>query len=139
MRKITFAVALLGLVACGGTKTVYVVNTDAPETTEKVVTTTKAPAVIATPAPTQPMATWTEEDEFLFDVEQNYYGTIYVSDYEMIETGRIVCSSLLAGASGEEVALAIVGAGGDTAFISTVVASAVANFCPSQAWKFQNL
>lgn len=139
MRKITFAVALLGLVACGGTKTVYVVNTDAPETTEKVVTTTKAPVVIATPAPTQPMATWTEEDEFLFDVETNYYGTIYVSDYEMIETGRIVCSSLLAGASGEEVALAVVGAGGDTEFIATVVASAVANFCPSQAWKFQNL
>lgn len=135
--KKSLAIGLLALAGCGGTKTVYITSTEppqtAPETTERVVTTTKAPVV------TQPVASWSEEDEFLFDVEANYYGTIYVSDYEMIDAGRAACTALLAGASGEEVALAIVGAGGDTAFIATVVASAVANFCPSQAWKFQNL
>lgn len=136
-RSVTLATVALALTACGGTRTVYVNTTDAPDTTVKVVKTTDAP--IATPAPTLPPVQWTAEDEFLYDIETNYYGTIYVSDYEMIDAGRAACTALLAGASGEEVALAVVGAGGDTAFIATVVASAVANFCPSQAWKFQNL
>jgi hypothetical protein len=136
MRKIAFAVALLGLTACGGTRTVYVDKTDAPETTVKVVKTTDAP--VTTPAPTT-QAPWTEEDEFLYDIETNYFGTIYVSEYEMISTGRIVCDSLLGGMSGSDVIWAIVGAGGDTEFITTVVSSAVVNFCPSQAYKFENL
>jgi len=137
MRKITCIVALLGLSACGGTRTVYVNTTEAPDTTVKVVKTTDAP--IATPAPTSPPITWTEEDEFLYDIETSYYGTIYVSDYEMIETGRLVCDALLSGSSGEDVAWAIVGAGGDTEFITAVVSSAVANFCPSQIYKFESL
>lgn len=136
MRKITCIVALLGLSACGGTRTVYVNTTDAPETTVKVVKTTDAP--IATPAPTT-QAPWTEEDEFLYDIESQYYGTIYVSDYEMISTGRLVCDSLLGGMSGQEVIWAVVQAGGDTEFVTTVVSSAVVNFCPSQIYKFENL
>ena len=136
MRKITCIVALLGLSACGGTRTVYVDTTDAPETTVKVVKTTDAP--IATPAPTT-QAPWTEEDEFLYDIESQYYGTIYVSDYEMISTGRLVCDSLLGGMSGQEVIWAVVQAGGDTEFVTTVVSSAVVNFCPSQIYKFENL
>lgn len=136
MRKITCIVALLGLSACGGTRTVYVNTTDAPDTTVKVVKTTDAP--IATPAPTT-QAPWTEEDEFLYDIETSYYGTIYVSDYEMISTGRVVCDSLLGGMSGQEVIWAVVQAGGDTEFVTTVVSSAVVNFCPSQIYKFENL
>lgn len=136
MRKITCIVVLLGLSACGGTRTVYVDTTDAPETTVKVVKTTDAP--IATPAPTT-QAPWTEEDEFLYDIESQYYGTIYVSDYEMISTGRLVCDSLLGGMSGQEVIWAVVQAGGDTEFVTTVVSSAVVNFCPSQIYKFENL
>lgn len=135
--KALTAIAGLSLIAaCGGTRTVYVNTTDAPDTTTKVVKTTDAP--IATPAPTT-MAPWTDEDEFLYDIETNYYGTIYVSDYEMISTGQLVCDSLLSGMSGEEVIWAIVQAGGDTEFVTTVVASAVANFCPSQTYKFENL
>lgn len=137
LKSISIAVAALALAGCGGTRTVYVNTTEAPDTTVKVVKTTDAP--IATPAPTLPPVTWTVEDEFLFDIEASYYGTIYVSDYEMIETGRLVCDALLSGSTGEEVVWAIVGAGGDTEFITTVVASAVTNFCPSQAYKFQNL
>ena len=135
MRKIAFTIALLGLSACGG-RTVYVNTTEAPDTTVKVVKTTDAP--IATPAPTT-QAPWTEEDEFLYDIESQYYGTIYVSDYEMISTGRLVCDSLLGGMSGQEVIWAVVQAGGDTEFVTTVVSSAVVNFCPSQIYKFENL
>ena len=130
------AFAALPLTACGGTRTVYVNTTDAPDTTVKVVKTTKAP--VATPAPTT-QAPWTEEDEFLYDIESQYYGTIYVSDYEMISTGRLVCDSLLGGMSGQEVIWAVVQAGGDTEFVTTVVSSAVVNFCPSQIYKFENL
>ena len=130
------AFAALALTACGGTRTVYVNTTDAPDTTVKVVKTTDAP--IATPAPTT-QAPWTEEDEFLYDIESQYYGTIYVSDYEMISTGRLVCDSLLGGMTGQEVIWAVVQAGGDTEFVTTVVSSAVVNFCPSQIYKFENL
>jgi hypothetical protein len=126
----------LALIGCGGTRTVYVNTTEAPDTTVKVVKTTDAP--IATPAPTT-QAPWTEEDEFLYDIESQYYGTIYVSDYEMISTGRLVCDSLLGGMSGQEVIWAVVQAGGDTEFVTTVVSSAVVNFCPSQIYKFENL
>lgn len=135
--KALTAIAGLSLIAaCGGTRTVYVNTTDAPDTTTKVVKTTDAP--IATPAPTT-MAPWTDEDEFLYDIKTTYYGTIYVSDYEMISTGQVVCDSLLGGMSGEEVIWAVVEAGGDTEFVTTVVASAVTNFCPSQIYKFENL
>lgn len=127
-------VGTLALAACGGTKTVYVDSTDAPDTTVEVVKTTDAP--VATPAPTVP---WTDEDEFLLDIKTTYPGTIYVTDYEMISTGQVVCDSLLGGMSGSDVIWAIVGAGGDTEFITTVVSSAVVNFCPSQMYKFEGL
>jgi hypothetical protein len=110
-------------------------KTDAPDTTVKVVKTTDAP--IATPAPTQ--APWTEEDEFIYDIESNYDGTIYVSRSEMIETGRIVCESLLNGMTGQEVVWAIENAGGDLEFVQLVALSAVANFCTSQVYKFNGL
>jgi hypothetical protein len=138
MKLKSFAVvaSTLALIGCGGTRTVYVNTTEAPDTTVKVIKTTDAP--IATPAPTT-QAPWTEEDEFLYDIESQYYGTIYVSDYEMISTGRLVCDSLLGGMSGQEVIWAVVQAGGDTEFVTTVVSSAVVNFCPSQIYKFENL
>lgn len=140
-KTIVITATLLALTACG-TKTVYVTDTEAPDTTTKVVKTTDAP--VATPAPTlppvtQPAPIWTEEDEFLYDIETSYYGTIYVADYEMIKTGRLVCDSLLSGLSADDVVLAIMNAGGDTELITSLVASAVTNFCPSQLYKFENL
>jgi hypothetical protein len=139
MKKIIIATSiLLTLTACGS-KTVYVTDTEvpnSPETTVKVVKTTDAP--IATPAPTT-QAPWTEEDEFIYDIESNYLGTIYVSRSKMIETGRIVCESLLDGMTGQEVVWAIENAGGDIDFVQTVALSAVANFCPSQVYKFNGL
>jgi len=136
MKRLTpIIIGALALTACGGTRTVYVDKTDAPDTTVKVVKTTDAP--IATPAPTQ--APWTEEDEFIYDIESNYDGTIYVSRSEMIETGRIVCESLLDGMTGQEVVWAIENAGGDLEFVQLVALSAVANFCTSQVYKFNGL
>jgi hypothetical protein len=137
MKRLTpiIIIGALALTACGGTRTVYVDKTDAPDTTVKVVKTTDAP--IATPAPTQ--APWTEEDEFIYDIESNYDGTIYVSRSEMIETGRIVCESLLNGMTGQEVVWAIENAGGDLEFVQLVALSAVANFCTSQVYKFNGL
>jgi len=132
--------AILGvliLAACGGTKTIYVTDTEvpnSPETTEKVVKTTDAPIATSGPEPA-----YTEEDEFIYDIESNYSGTIYVSNQEMIETGRLVCESLLDGMSGQEVVWAIENAGGDIDFVQLVALSAVANFCPSQAYKFNGL
>lgn len=133
-KKLLITAGALALTACGGSRTIYVNGTEAPDTT--VVKTTDAP--IATPAPST-QAPWTDEDEFIYDIESNYYGTIYVSRYEMISTGQVVCDSLLGGMSGEEVIWAVVQAGGDTEFVTTVVSSAVVNFCPSQMYKFENL
>lgn len=139
MKKIIIATSiLLTLTACGS-KTVYVTSTEvpnSPETTVKVVKTTDAP--IATPAPTT-QAPWTEEDEFIYDIESNYSGTIYVGRDQMIETGRVVCQYLLDGMSGQEVVWAIENAGGELELVQLVALSAVANFCPSQAYKFNGL
>jgi len=138
MKKIIIgACALIALTACGGTKTVYVTDTEVPNSPEKtVVKTTDAP--VATPAPTT-QAPWTEEDEFIYDIESNYPRTIYVTRSQMIETGRIVCDYLLNGMSGQEVVWAIENAGGDLEFVQLVALSAVANFCPSQIYKFDGL
>jgi hypothetical protein len=136
-RIIIGTITVLALAACGGTKTVYVTDTEVPNSPEKtttVVKTTDAP--IATPAP-EPV--YTEEDEFIYDIESNYSGTIYVGRDQMIETGRVVCQSLLDGMTGQEVVWAIENAGGDLEFVQLVALSAVANFCPSQAYKFNGL
>lgn len=132
MKKIIITTAtLLALTACGS-KTVYVTDTEAPNTTVKVTKTTDAP--VTTPAPTLPA--WSEEDEFLYDVESSYGGVIYVDDQTMIDTARTVCDGLLSGMSGNEVVWAITNAGGDSDLVIAVVAAAVANFCPSQMYKF---
>ena len=137
MKRLTpIIIGALALTTCGS-KTVYVTDTEvpnSPEITTTVVKTTDAP--IATPAP-EPV--YTEEDEFIYDIESNYSGTIYVGRDQMIETGRVVCQSLLDGMSGQEVVWAIENAGGDLEFVQLVALSAVANFCPSQAYKFNGL
>ena len=98
MKKIIIATSiLLTLTACGS-KTVYVTDTEvpnSPETTVKVVKTTDAP--IATPAPTQAPAVWTDEDEFIADIYNENSGPIYLEDYDLIETGYAVCEGLRSG------------------------------------------
>lgn len=126
-------IGTLALTACGGTKTVYVDKTDAPDTTTKVVKTTDAP--IATPAPTLPPVTWTAEDEFLFDIK-NSVGYVGVSDYDLLDTGYMVCSTLRGGATAMDVVVAISSVGYEQEFLTALTASAVLNLCPDQQWKF---
>ena len=138
MKKIIAITALAcGLVACGS-KTVYVVDTlpgedttdtEAPETTVKKTTTTTEVVI------TQPPVTWTAEDEFLFDVK-NSVGYVGVSDYDLIETGYIVCDALRSGATIYDLADAISSIGYQQEFLAAVSASAALNLCPDQAWKF---
>jgi hypothetical protein len=131
--KRVLALGLISLAACGGTETVYVDRTDAPDTTTRVVRTTDAP--IATPAP----PVWSAEDEFLFDI-QNEVGYTGVSDSDLIETGYVVCDSLRAGAQAWDVATALEQSSTDYSsqrMLIALTASAVLNLCPDQYYKFE--
>ena len=141
MKKIIIATSiLLTLTACGS-KTVYVTDTEvpnSPETTVKVVKTTDAP--IATPAPTQAPAVWTDEDEFIADIYNENSGPIYLEDYDLIETGYAVCEGLRSGMSGYDAIDAISSSAEGNAAVEelliNVTASAVINFCPEQEYTF---
>ena len=135
-RKLLLVLGLpLALAACGS-KTYYVTNTEAPDTTVKVVKTTDAP--IATPAP----STWTEEDEFIFDIYESYGTDTGVTEQDMIDAGYLTCSTLRGGASAYEIIDSLnSSADGDPdieEFLSAVIASAVINFCPEQQYKFNS-
>jgi hypothetical protein len=140
MKKIIIATSiLLALTACGS-KTYYVTSTEAPDTTVKVVKTTDAP--IATSAPTQAPAVWNDQDEFISDIKSSYDKYIYVSDEQMIDTGYATCAALRSGSSGYDVLNSIINsADGDADsedFLTSVVASAIINFCPEQEYKFNS-
>ena len=135
-RIIPIIIGTLALTACGS-KTVYVTSTEAPDTTVKVVKTTDAP--IATPAP-EPV--YTDEDEFIYDINTSYGNTIYLEDQDMIDAGRATCDALRSGSSAYETISAIASsADGDPdieQLLTSVVASAIINFCPDQQYKFDN-
>jgi len=132
--KLIIALGALALTACGGTKTVYVANTDAPDTTTKVVKTTDAP--IATPAPSL-----SDEDLFLLGVYSSNTNPVYVDDETLIETGYATCLAFDGGATLEEVAvIAVTQAGGDDRILellASITASAVYYLCPQHAWMFE--
>lgn len=132
-RILPIAIATLALVACGS-KTVYVTQ-EAPTTTVKVVKTTDAP--IATSAPTP---VYSDEEEFIYDVETGYGRTIYLEDQDMIDAGNATCDALRSGSPASEVLSAITSsADGDSDIeylLVNVVAAAVVNFCPEQNYKF---
>ena len=140
MKKIIIATSiLLTLTACGS-KTVYVTDTEvpnSPEITTTVVKTTDAP--IATPAP-EPV--YTDEDEFIYDINTSYDNTIYLEDQDMIDAGRATCDALRSGSTAYDTLSAIVSsADGDPdieELLTSVVASAIINFCPEQQYKFDN-
>ena len=140
MKKIIIATSILLILTACGTKTVYVTSTEAPDTTVKVVKTTDAP--ITTPAPTQAPAVWNDQDEFISDIKSSYGKYISVSDEQMIDTGYATCAALRTGSSGYDVLNSIINsADGDADiedFLTSVVASAVINFCPEQEYKFNN-
>lgn len=132
-RTIAIAIGTLALVSCGGTKTIYVTSTEAPETTVKVTKTTDAPIAVA--------PSWSVEEEFILDIEGNYDNVIYLSDSELIDAGYTTCIALENGMTGYEALEIIVSsADGDPdieSLLTSVVASAVVNFCPEQEYKFE--
>lgn len=100
MKKIAVCLALVALAGCS--KTVYVTETTKaeeaePETTVDVPDTTKPP-VRTTPAPTL-----SDEDMYVLAVHNGTDMPIYISDYELIESGWLICNSLDAGMSPEAV------------------------------------
>ena len=130
-------VIAMALVSCGGTKTIYVTDTEvpnSPETTENVVKTTDAPIA------TTPSAVWSDEDEFIADINNGYDGAIYLEDQDMIDAGYSTCDGLRSGMSGYDVLEVILsssdGVSSVEELLGTVVASAVINFCPEQEYKF---
>jgi len=134
-RLIPIVIGTLALVGCGS-KTYYVTSTEAPTTTVKVAKTTDAPITAAPPV------TWTDEDEFIADIENGYDRPILLEDYDMIDTGYVTCDALQNGSSAYDVLDAITSsAQGDSdieELFATIVASAVVNFCPEQSYKFDN-
>lgn len=134
-KTIALTISILALTACG-TKTVYVVTTDAP-TTDAPVTTVKVPETTDAPI----AEAWTAEDEFIFDIEQNYGNTIYLSDSELFDAGYGTCDALKSGATAYDVLDTITtSADGDLdieLLLTSVVASAIINLCPEQEYKFQ--
>lgn len=135
-RLIPIIIGTLVLVGCGS-KTYYVTSTDAPATTVKVAKTTDAPIATSGPEPI-----YTDEDEFIYDIENNYSLPIYLDEQDMIETGYATCTGLQSGLSGMEVIETVISsAEGDSRIedlLLTIVSAAVVNFCPEQQYKFDN-
>jgi hypothetical protein len=137
--KTTTTIGLIAvtLASCGGTKTVYVTDTEVPNSPEKtVVKTTDAPIA------TTPPAVWSDEDEFIADIYNSTSGTIYLEDQDMIDAGYSTCDGLRSGMSGYDVLEVILSSSDGVAsveeLLTNVVASAVINFCPEQQYKFSN-
>jgi len=84
----------------------------------------------------------TDEDEFIYDINTSYDNAIYLEDQDMIDAGRATCDALRSGSSAYETISAIASsAGGDPdieELLTSVVASAIINFCPDQQYKFDN-
>jgi len=135
-RLIPIIIGTLALVGCGS-KTVYVTSTEAPDTTVKVTKTTDAPIATSGPEPV-----YTDEDEFIYDINTSYGNSIYLEDQDMIDAGRATCDALRSGSSAYETISAIASsADGDPdieELLTSVVASAIINFCPDQQYKFDN-
>ena len=139
--KSALAIGLLGLTACGGTKTVYVVNTEpeqteAPETTVRV-TTTDAPIAVA---PSDEPYRNSDERIFLASFHSMYTGYLVLNDEELLNLGYTMCGAMDNGYSLETVVNAIIYeypnmSQQDQDFVSAVLASAIINLCPQHEWQ----
>jgi len=138
--KSAFAIGLLALTACGGTKTVYVTSTEppksetAPETTVRI-TTTDAPIAIA---PSDSLSY--SKRQYVNYVYSLFDGVIVLSDEELVSIGDAICGAMDSGFSLEMVVNVIVAeypymnAEGQE-FVSAVIASAIYNICPQHEWQ----
>lgn len=135
-RLIPVIIGTIALVGCVS-KTDYVTSTEAPTTAVKVPKTTDAPIATSAPEPV-----YTDNEEFIYDIENNYDLPINLDDEVMIEMGNATCTSLRAGLSATAVVKVVISsANGDSdiedLFIA-IVGAGVVNFCPEQSYKFDN-
>ena len=142
MKKIAIAaLAALTLAACGGTKTVYVVDS-LPEDLQ-----TTQPSTITDPKPRPTTTLYTppannyssDEDLFIAGVYSMYPRPIYLSDYELLNMAYTICSTLDTGVSLDTVVAVIAANMPATTdmqeFVAAILASAIYNICPRHAWQ----
>lgn len=134
--KKALIIGALALTACGGTKTVYVTETQALE--PKVTTTVKKTTTTTTEAPS-PL---TVEDQFLIAIYAVYDGDIYASDDLLIDIGYAMCGLFRGGGNSWTASQTIVQAlpndPGAQLLATAVTASAVAFLCPDQGYKLED-
>ncbi len=141
MKKLLLVASLIFIAACGS-KTYYITETVPASAGEKSTTTT---AVQRTTVPkpvytTQPSyGSNYDDDMFVATVYDLFSGAIYLSDDDLINTGRSTCVSLRNGMTGDQLMeVLITSSGYDESILellSAVVASAIVWYCPEQAWK----
>ena len=142
MKKFIIATAALFTLTACGSKTVYVVDTlpsedvdatEAPETTVRPRPTTTVKATLP------PYNSYTSEDRYIDGVYQMYPGTVYLSDYELLNMGYTICDTLDTGVSLDTVVAVIsanMPASNDMAeFVASILASAIYNICPQHTWQ----
>lgn len=141
MKKLLIVASLIFVTACGS-KTYYITET-VPATDAKSTTTTSKPPRTTAPKPvytTQPnYGSSYDEEMFVQSVYDLYPGVIYLADEDLIETGRMTCTSLRSGLTGDQLMQVLVESSGyDQSLLdllSALAASAIVWFCPDQAWK----
>ena len=132
------AAAVLTMSGCG--REVIVVQAPAPTTTESTTTTTEPAPQTTAPRPVAP--SMSDEDYYVLAVRTETSLGAFMTDYDMLETGYMICDFLRAGGTAEEVAAIIYesgmssGAGEDTMLdFAALSGLAVSWLCPDQGWK----
>jgi len=147
MKKFAALTALLiTLAACGGTKTVYVVDTLPPE-----MTTTSPKTATTKPRPTTTVARYIpptnyysyDEQAYIDGVASLYSSYIFISDDELLDTGYAMCNTLDSGISLSTLLVILASELPPTAdmaeFSSAIIASAIYNLCPEHTWQLATL
>ena len=141
-RFIPIIIGTLAITACGS-KTYYVTNTEAPNSSVEVVNTTdapKAPQTVATPSNS-------DEDMFLEYMyqEQSFFinQPPKTSDSQMLETANMCCEYLQDGSLDiTQIVDAMVGEADNLEtqdFFASLLFGAINYLCPDQMWQIENL
>ena len=150
MKKIAVLSALtIALTACGGQKTVYVVDSlpeDLRTTEVDTVPQTTSPRPTTTVQQYIPPSSSFSYDERLYldGVRSLYLGYIYLTDYDLVDMAYVICDTLDSGISLESLITIIASeissyASSDTVdFVTAIMASAIINICPRHQWQIPN-
>lgn len=130
-RAMAIALATTAVVSCTTKEVRYIEATSAPTTTELATTTTR-------PRPTTTQPSMSDSDWFIAGIYEVMDGRVYLDDYDMLETGWLVCDALDSGASIEEIQMALFEAapipGNSQDLLIAVSVSATTFLCPEWSW-----